>query len=628
MARGKHKQRAENQRARRADSQAAALRVELEREQARLAGLKPALDQLAKDRMVLSGLLEERDRSVAGEVARLTAVEVAYQAEIEREQGVSKTVSRIWERIAETVVAISGRGSGVEGIEGLFRLLGNLSNTRILSDGNPFDEKQPLRTVAALQRARGQRQSIPENLGERDPYRLVTRSVRARIASNPNLDRKGRALSRSLTSATPFHRDRNTVAAWAFTDLVGYTAETLTGTTLQALGSVLNDRAAWTAAEPSADPTAHAGEALAERDPRLVREAARWTTPRQRRALFPRPSDAIATRWWYWLSAASAEVRFDENTVDPSEPVAGLSDTELLNGTWPPNPISDPSAMCRDAASMIATAVPFWLPPGQAALYLDSEPLTPEDRDLVRLPYRRVLVVPSEPLWVPPSDTDANEDDMRTLEDVAVTSAAEQHADSHSIKAVATFNEVLDTFGGYVEAVVLEADAAGRPTDRVVWCIAIPTRNGDGIITRTVVPALASRSVWADQLDYIATVVAFGDWTEHPTDDAPTTKGPGPGHTDPPSAIHVLSVRTRPADPGHTAEPTGRTLAPHRRRGHWRRQHHGPGGRDIKLVRIAPVLVNASHGPLVPQIYRLPTPQAEPPDQAASGTVSRSRAPI
>jgi hypothetical protein len=39
--------------------------------------------------------------------------------------------------------------------------------------------------------------------------------------------------------------------------------------------------------------------------------------------------------------------------------------------------------------------------------------------------------------------------------------------------------------------------------------------------------------------------------------------------------------------------PTGRTVCPHLRRGHIRRQHHGPNNELIKQVWIAPIFVNA-----------------------------------
>jgi hypothetical protein len=54
----------------------------------------------------------------------------------------------------------------------------------------------------------------------------------------------------------------------------------------------------------------------------------------------------------------------------------------------------------------------------------------------------------------------------------------------------------------------------------------------------------------------------------------------------------TLSVPTQlENDPDHA--PTGRTVCPHLRRGHIRRQHYGPNRELIKQVWIAPVFVNA-----------------------------------
>lgn len=51
-----------------------------------------------------------------------------------------------------------------------------------------------------------------------------------------------------------------------------------------------------------------------------------------------------------------------------------------------------------------------------------------------------------------------------------------------------------------------------------------------------------------------------------------------------------LTTKSTDHEPG---EPTGRIMAPHWRRGHWRRQHHGPGNAQTKLIAIPAVLVNA-----------------------------------
>lgn len=53
-------------------------------------------------------------------------------------------------------------------------------------------------------------------------------------------------------------------------------------------------------------------------------------------------------------------------------------------------------------------------------------------------------------------------------------------------------------------------------------------------------------------------------------------------------------------------DPEGRGIAPHWRRGHWRRVHHGVGKALTRRVRIAPTIVNAAKGdPQRREAYRL-----------------------
>ena len=60
-----------------------------------------------------------------------------------------------------------------------------------------------------------------------------------------------------------------------------------------------------------------------------------------------------------------------------------------------------------------------------------------------------------------------------------------------------------------------------------------------------------------------------------------------------------------------TGESTGKTVAPHVRRGHWRRQRYGERNTQIRRIRIAPLLVNAHRGDVANQVYRLPTVAAD-----------------
>lgn len=146
---------------------------------------------------------------------------------------------------------------------------------------------------------------------------------------------------------------------------------------------------------------------------------------------------------------------------------------------------------------------------------------------------------------------------------------------------------------------------------------------GDGAtLGRWVVPASRSATSYANLVTNAAPVAAWADWHrpghKRGEDEQESVTAPSSGTAKrPEDSVHVLNVTaTTPADPQPTAkgEPTGRTTAPHRRRGHWRRQHFGPGRTQTRRVRIAPVMVNAGRlGSDRPQIYRLPAPTLAKP---------------
>jgi hypothetical protein len=171
--------------------------------------------------------------------------------------------------------------------------------------------------------------------------------------------------------------------------------------------------------------------------------------------------------------------------------------------------------------------------------------------------------------------------------------------------------ELLAVRGADVEAVLLLADDAGRLADAFAWCVAIPGP-GTAPAIRLSIPARRSRTAWSAEIGNLAAVAAWADW--HPSEDldqlprgknvsaslaAAAARGAGSG-------VRILDVHATGG--GVRSEtPTGKTVAPHLRRGHWRRKHYGPRNILVRRVRIGPVLVNAGGGELLPQIYRLPT---------------------
>jgi hypothetical protein len=198
--------------------------------------------------------------------------------------------------------------------------------------------------------------------------------------------------------------------------------------------------------------------------------------------------------------------------------------------------------------------------------------------------------------------------------------------------------DAIASRGAHIEAVLLLADAHGHLDDLFAWCVAVPSSAAGGVLGRWVIPASRQHSSYANLVANAAAVAAWADWhrpgqsrtvDEQGADSAGGEAG-GSRQKRPEDSVHVLNVTaTTPAEPRLLAkgEPTGRTTAPHRRRGHWRRQHYGPGRTQTRRIRIAPVMVNAGRlGADRPQIYRLPTPTLS--ELAAANSLRRRTAGV
>lgn len=315
---------------------------------------------------------------------------------------------------------------------------------------------------------------------------------------------------------------------------------------------------------------------------------------------FPRPSDAVAIRHWYGIAAIGAWL-----TCGP-----------------------DVAAAWGSISAGIHAAAPYWVPPGQIAGYLESEPLSDEDRIDLRLPYAQVLLVMSDPLHLPAvrEPTECNDlDQVLDRLDRAMLARAARHSDitEETVREYVSLVEndgdrmalgdVLDRRGAVVEAVLLTGDALGNPTDSFAWCLAIPARYGGGVLARVMIPARLSETQYGDQVIDMIALTAWADW--HAPEDRTADLGRGlskdgqakaGGSPKRSAGVHVLRVKRATNRQGE-ADAIGRSVSPHVRRGHWRRQRYGPLRSAIKRVRIAPVLVNAGRGGLAPRVYRLPS---------------------
>ena len=261
---------------------------------------------------------------------------------------------------------------------------------------------------------------------------------------------------------------------------------------------------------------------------------------------------------------------------------------------------------------MIESSVSFFMPQGQALGYLRGDPLTEGDLAELRLGHRLVFVALADPMVYVGDHVEPKGTDLATLKWIEheARNAAQTAVRAEQLPTVEEGqSELLARHDTHVEAVVLESDPEGRLTDRVIYCLATLTSDGQAVLQRCVAVGYLPSSPYRDELHKLVAVVAWGDWWADDTvvgDDCDPHE-PRHGHPIPAGAVRVLSVARRHDPEGERGTPTGRHVAPHLRRGHWRRQHYGPRSELVRRMWISPVLVNADRGVLAPMVYRLPT---------------------
>lgn len=316
-------------------------------------------------------------------------------------------------------------------------------------------------------------------------------------------------------------------------------------------------------------------------------------------------------------------------------------------------PDAGPSAQAESAIGLTAAAT-YWLPAGQSAAFADSEPMTETDRAEMTLPFPQVFLAFAEPLVLDPETFSVSQDarqphgtaghnaadrkgafeSWRSLSQIAhdaygrdETAGAVCEALSRSSRddswQLESIDDLIRHHGAHVEGMLLLGDQLGRPADLFAWCLTIPGAYGS-TLGRFVIPALRSKTQYRDVVDNLTAVVAWAQWhepdqsTSLPVGMTPAevedlllsqdfqrnAKRAGPG-------IRVIDVGTTHRARSSTQDDGGRDgghgtpVAPHIRRGHWRRQRFGTGREQVKRIRIAPVLVNAHRGDIAPRVYRL-----------------------
>ncbi|MGI5165626.1 hypothetical protein ACQEU3_14820 [Spirillospora sp. CA-253888] len=657
MARGKHKRTKASKDAHRLAQEFGLLTAELETERIKLAQAEQRVREVEELRAELEQTVAERDANVAPTVARLKGQNTILSEVLADASKHREAIQDAWDEVCDDLT--DRLGGGAEGHENLVLLVAG--RHPVLTDTH--QRGMPLEQVQRLQMVRGQRRSFREakpldaHASSMVPLRKRWREIyqQTDLLDLPASERETHilALSKELQ---PQVREADSVS----TALLN---STVTATSLDAIHywhpsrSIMLDLEEPNRAEivdqlgacgasllpgPSSLATVgaptpiltYAGrsgiaagavedfhQACAgdlERDVTLIRAADRLTAPWQPLPAFPAPGDAIALRYWYKVAALGSWSQYSDYLETDAEE-AQVPSTQSAR-----------DAMAQ-AAVGLASAVPFWLPSGQAYGYADSEPLRAQDLEEIRLPFPQVFVAAADPLRLPAVDEpDAETQAMLGELDAVVMESLRKQGEQWTVlthqdapldynlwNKVPPLSCMLTVRGARVEGLLLLGDTMGRLSDDFAWCLAIPSDAG-GVHARVVVPAKRSRTAWSSVVENFAAACAWADWHEADSGlgeiasarEARQAAGMpsfrklyGRGGA---GGVRVLNVKRTGGDARAKSAPTGRTLAPHVRRGHWRRQHHGPEGSLIKRVRIAPVLVNASKGDLAPRVYRLP----------------------
>ncbi|MEY2474064.1 MAG: hypothetical protein QOK28_3393 [Actinomycetota bacterium] len=567
MAKGKHSQAADRRRAADELDRLAAACRRFSDETVRYAAAAAAAAEVDDLAARIRRAERIQQANAADELSRTRQVAEELRVAVEDEERLAATITAAWRRVQPMLQ--SAFGSGIEGAEDFIDATSpGASVGGRLEWGVAHSKNMNATTTAALQRAKGLRRRTP-----------------------------GRVTPRARREAAD---------GWALFKPVGFMADRWVATQLGCLDGDADELAAWAAAGTVPD---HAG--VAHADAVEAPTDKRWANPYMPTPLFPRPSDAAALRYWY--AALAADVGRALPAVAAKDTEEELAGVQAAAEAW------------DSAADLAATAAIYWLPPGQAAGYAASQPLSSEDLDEVRMPFRSTMIVPAEPLVIDAADTPVTyaDDDGAYGEDEDADSVLRdgiEYARRSVINAHTTpdggvtsgqtpLDVAASRLGMHIEAIVVEADRTGCPSRRLLVCVAVPAPDGSAVLCRYALPAWKDRASagFAAAVDQLCAAVAWGAWVETTADDADDGHEPvvGPRRA-PAPALHVLDVAATDGNGDASGgEPTGRHVAPHTRRGHWRRQHHGPGNTLVKRVRIAPTLVNAGQGPLSPRVYRI-----------------------
>lgn len=614
MSRGKYKTRKENSDSLQLASDLKQARAQLDQELERLHETKRRRAETAELKQALDEALTQRNNACAPQLEQIAADLDLVSLALRDLQALCRSVDRHHDRVfgwvvqqigAEALIAVVG-GDRIVVSEGVAASKVDVAGTVAIQQARGLRERSRLKFTAekkqtlaqAFASAAGVEYPSGSQQDEDGGWTAVSRIVKKDVAAEFALQFPPPWLA---TSPDPLHiASRVLGAAPVAAELTVDPAATVAAVSELSVGTAaLRDATAAAGLEA----VAAAFSTNIQSQLHLAAESS-IRSSRTGSPAYPAPGDAAALQAWY--SAAAL-------------------------GQWARHRNTNDTAISR-AAVAAAAATPFWLPPGHTMAYLDSEPLSGEDIDAMRMPFAQVLVTFAEPARLPPLDSGAVPahdprlawiDYVTGIDNRDIRSREMLIAGTNELKEpLLPLWDVIAARGAHIEAVLLLADAHGRLEDLFGWCIAIPSTSPGAALGRWLVPASLASTNYANLVINAAAVAAWADWHRPGQARALSERQEQPLNTAAAKAstdrlderVHVLNVTaTTPAkNSAACGEPTGRTTAPHPRRGHWRRQHYGPARSSIRRIRIAPVMVNAGRvGAERPRIYRLPTPQIE-----------------
>lgn len=663
MTRGKHKARAQGRRHEAAEERIAVLRQQIAEETAALEQAQVVLEQVAAARATLRA---DGQALIASTRAHARAAEDEYDwlANVVREaRRLTSDLQPGWEVFMARCQDVSAGATAKERLESL---MGVLIGGGVVAD-NPAATRLDSQRLTRLERARGERRQAldgevyaprwwwalmvglvrPVVVAEAQAAGLVGPDGKYQPPQTPQaqtaLDLLGREVTAVLASRSEHLNSAAVLYAWAPSPALPHTVP-VPAPVLAALGADVDMHGAAAAAPGECPGAVGAGEVASPPWPRptpttpaAIRERlgagspadllASWgdrlashevvgrdlgahgtllgTAPRH-----PRPGRAAVLRSLYAAAATSAWLHAQDADSAP-----GFIDAGAPGRRWGG---ARQRASFGRAAVGLAAAAPFWLPAGQTHAFASSEALDDDARAEIALPYPQVLLAFAEPLVLDPTR-------RPTPAEAEAFAAWSSQLSRHLASPEATLDQlsrrdfgpldagaVMEFAGGTIEAVLLLADSLGAPADEFAWCVALPGRLGRAVLGRFVIPARHDRTQYRALLGNLLAVAAWADWHEPDTAATPALDVPG---VPPPQVrrdadrhgadVHVLNVG-RTVGHAHGAEPTGKTVAPHVRRGHWRRQRYGERNAQVRRIRIAPLLVNAHLGDMAERVYRLP----------------------